>query len=55
MHGIERDDAVRDMELAEQLLRGGDFVDFTRCCGETGHHQEGNQGHSEHPALLCGC
>ena len=25
MHGIERDDAVCDMEFAEQLLRGGDF------------------------------
>ena len=30
MHGIERDDAVRDMEFAEQLLRGGDFVGLFR-------------------------
>ena len=26
MHGIEGNDAVRDIEFAEQLLRGGDFV-----------------------------
>ena len=26
VHGIEGDDAVRDIEFAEQLLRGGDFV-----------------------------
>lgn len=30
MHGIERDDAVRDVEFAEQLLRGWDFVGFVR-------------------------
>ncbi len=26
MHGVERDDAVGDLEFAEQLLCGGDFV-----------------------------
>ena len=30
MHGIKGDDAVRDMEFAEQLLRGGDFVGLFR-------------------------
>jgi len=26
VHGVERDDAVCELEFAEQLLRGGDFV-----------------------------
>jgi hypothetical protein len=30
VHGIECDDAVRDVEFAEQLLRGWDFVGFIR-------------------------
>jgi hypothetical protein len=28
--GIERDGAVRDVECAQQLLRGGDLVGFFR-------------------------
>ena len=47
MHGIEGDDAVRDMEFAEQLLRGGDFVGLFRdidvCQDETGFDVEGVQ------------
>jgi len=47
MHGIERDDAVRDMEFAEQLLRGGDFVGLFRDIDvrqdETGLDVEGVQ------------
>ena len=47
MHGIEGDDVVRDMEFAEQLLRGGDFVGFFRdidvCQDETGFDVEGVQ------------
>jgi hypothetical protein len=30
MHGIERDDAVREVEFTEQLLGGWDFVGFVR-------------------------
>jgi hypothetical protein len=30
VHGIERDDAVREVEFTEQLLRGWDFVGFVR-------------------------
>ena len=33
MHSIEGDDAVRDMEFAEQLLRGGDFVEGVQHLG----------------------
>ena len=47
MHGIERDDAVRDLEFAEQLLRGGDFVGLFRDIDvrqdETGFDVEGVQ------------
>ena len=47
MHGIERDDAVCDMEFAEQLLRGGDFVGLFRDIDvrqdETGFDVEGVQ------------
>ena len=47
MHGIKGDDAVRDMEFAEQLLRGGDFVGLFRdidvCQDETGFDVEGVQ------------
>ena len=47
MHGIKGDDAVRDMEFAEQLLRGGDFVGLIRdidvCQDETGFDVEGVQ------------
>ena len=30
VHGIERDDAVREVEFTEQLLGGWDFVGFVR-------------------------
>ena len=30
MHGIERGDAVREVEFTEQLLGGWDFVGFVR-------------------------
>jgi hypothetical protein len=30
VHGIERDDAVREVEFTEQLMRGWDFVGFVR-------------------------
>src|SRR5215469_15857095 len=47
MHGIEGDNAVRDMEFAEQLLRGGDFVGLFRDIDvrqdETGLDVEGVQ------------
>ena len=47
VHGVERDDAVRDMEFAEQLLRGGDFVGLVRDIDvrqdETGFDLEGVQ------------
>ena len=47
MHGIKGNDAVRDMEFAEQLLRGGDFVGLIRdidvCQDETGFDVEGVQ------------
>ena len=41
MHGIKGNDAVRDIEFAEQLLRGGDFVglflDIEECQDENGY------------------
>ena len=47
MHGIKGNDAVRDIEFAEQLLRGGDFVglflDIDVCQDETGFDVEGVQ------------
>ena len=47
VHGVEGDDAVRDMEFAEQLLRGGDFVGLVRDIDvrqdETGFDLEGVQ------------
>src|SRR6516165_371845 len=47
MHGIEGDDAMRDMKFAEQLLRGGDFVGLVRDIDvrhdETGFDVEGVQ------------
>ena len=47
VHGVEGDDAMRDMKFAEQLLRGGDFVGLVRDIDvrhdETGFDLEGVQ------------